>query len=137
LNFYAWDTDGGRDGLRDAVVEVLGDAERGVLIVDETGFLKKSVMSAGVGRQHSGTAVGSRTLRSACFGLRLRSWAGVDRSGVVFAEGLDRRSRTVPGDSPVLSATWASRALPACDTTPSPADVTSTFIRRPSRVIFT
>ena len=35
LNLYAWDTDGGRD-LRDAVVEVLGDAERGVLIVDET-----------------------------------------------------------------------------------------------------
>ena len=56
LNLYAWDTDGGRDDLRDAVVEVLGDAERGVLIVDETGFLKKSVRSAGVGRQHSGTA---------------------------------------------------------------------------------
>jgi hypothetical protein len=36
LNLYAWDTDGGRDDLRDAVVEVLGDAERGVLIVDET-----------------------------------------------------------------------------------------------------
>jgi SRSO17 transposase len=56
LNFYAWDTDGGRDGLRDAVVEVLGDAERGVLIVDETGFLKKGVRLAGVGRQYSGTA---------------------------------------------------------------------------------
>jgi hypothetical protein len=41
----------GRDDLRDAVVEVLGDAERGVLIVDETGFLKKSVRSAGVGWQ--------------------------------------------------------------------------------------
>src|SRR3979409_834977 len=41
----------GRDDLRDAVVGVLGDAERGVLSVDETGFLKKSVRSAGVGRQ--------------------------------------------------------------------------------------
>jgi SRSO17 transposase len=55
LNF-SWDTDGGRDDLRDAVVEVLGDAERGALIVDETGFLKKGVRSAGVGRQYSGTA---------------------------------------------------------------------------------
>lgn len=38
LNFYAWDTDGVRDDLRDVVLECLGDAQRGVLIVDETGF---------------------------------------------------------------------------------------------------
>jgi SRSO17 transposase len=44
----------GRDDLRDAVVEVLGDAERGVLIVDETGFLKKSVRLAWAG--NCGTA---------------------------------------------------------------------------------
>jgi SRSO17 transposase len=56
LNFYAWDTDGVRDDVRDAVVEVLGDPDRGVLIVDETGFLKKGTKSAGVGRQYSGTA---------------------------------------------------------------------------------
>jgi SRSO17 transposase len=56
LNFYAWDTDGVRDDVRDAVVECLGDEERGVLIVDETGFLKKGTKSAGVARQYSGTA---------------------------------------------------------------------------------
>lgn len=56
LNFYAWDTDGVRDDVRDVVVECLGDADRGVLIVDETGFLKKGVRSAGVARQYSGTA---------------------------------------------------------------------------------
>jgi SRSO17 transposase len=56
LNFYAWDTDGLRDDLRDVVVECLGDARRGVLIVDETGFLKKGIKSAGVARQYSGTA---------------------------------------------------------------------------------
>lgn len=56
LNFYAWDTDGLRDGVRDVVVECLGDATRGVLIVDETGFLKKGIKSAGVARQYSGTA---------------------------------------------------------------------------------
>ncbi len=56
LNFYAWDVEGLRDDVRDAVVEALGDAERGVLIVDETGFLKKGRKSAGVARQYSGTA---------------------------------------------------------------------------------
>jgi SRSO17 transposase len=56
LNFYAWDTDGVRDDVRDAVVEVLGDERQGVLVVDETGFLKKGRMSAGVARQYSGTA---------------------------------------------------------------------------------
>lgn len=56
LNFYAWDTDGLRDDVRDVVVECLGDAQRGVLVVDETGFLKKGTKSAGVARQYSGTA---------------------------------------------------------------------------------
>nr|BFE36135.1 hypothetical protein GCM10010200_083860 [Actinomadura rugatobispora] len=56
LNFYAWDTSGLRDDVRDVVVEFLGDARQGVLIVDETGFLKKGAKSAGVARQYSGTA---------------------------------------------------------------------------------
>src|SRR5919197_812602 len=50
-----WDVDGGRDDVRDYVIEHLGDAQ-GVLIGDETGFLKKGVKSAGVQRQYSGTA---------------------------------------------------------------------------------
>jgi len=56
LNFYAWDADGMRDDVRAAVVEVLADAERGVLIADETGFVKKGTKSASVAHQHSGTA---------------------------------------------------------------------------------
>jgi SRSO17 transposase len=56
LNFYAWDTDGVRDDVRTAIVEVLGDAGQGVLVVDETGFVKKGTKSAGVARQYSGTA---------------------------------------------------------------------------------
>jgi SRSO17 transposase len=55
LNFYAWNTEGLRDDVRDVVVECLGDA-RAVLIVDETGFVKKGTKSAGVARQYSGTA---------------------------------------------------------------------------------
>src|SRR5437868_13410127 len=56
LNFYAWDADGVRDDVRAMVVAALGDAARGVLIVDETGFVKKGTKSAGVARQYSGTA---------------------------------------------------------------------------------
>ena len=52
---YVWDADLVRDDLGDYVVEHLGDAN-GVLVVDETGFLKKGTKSAGVQRQYSGTA---------------------------------------------------------------------------------
>jgi SRSO17 transposase len=50
-----WDPDLLRDDLRDWVAEQLGDPG-GVLIVDDTGFLKKGRKSAGVQRQYSGTA---------------------------------------------------------------------------------
>ncbi len=56
LNAAAWDVDGVRDDLRDYLVEHLGDAASGVLIVDETGFLKKGTKSCGVARQYTGTA---------------------------------------------------------------------------------
>lgn len=42
--------------MRQVVVETIGDEKTGVLIVDETGFLKKGSKSAGVARQYSGTA---------------------------------------------------------------------------------
>jgi SRSO17 transposase len=50
-----WDADAVRDDLRAYVVEQLGDVDA-VLVVDETGFLKKGSKSAGVQRQYSGTA---------------------------------------------------------------------------------
>jgi len=49
LNAADWDADAVRDDLRDYVVEHLG-APDGVLIVDETGFLKKGTKSVGVQR---------------------------------------------------------------------------------------
>jgi len=50
-----WDADALRDELRTYVVEQLGDPS-GILVVDETGFLKKGRKSVGVARQYSGTA---------------------------------------------------------------------------------
>lgn len=50
-----WDADAVRDDLRAYVVEQLGDPAA-VLVIDETGFLKKGTRSAGVARQYSGTA---------------------------------------------------------------------------------
>ena len=55
LNFYSWDADTVRDVLRGYVLNHLGDTD-GVLVADETGFLKKGTKSAGVQRQYSGTA---------------------------------------------------------------------------------
>lgn len=52
-----WDEEAVRDELRRYVVESLGDAD-GVLVVDETGFLKKGKKSAGVANQYSGAAHG-------------------------------------------------------------------------------
>jgi SRSO17 transposase len=55
LRIADWDTREVRDDVRDYVIENLGDPQ-GVLIADETGFLKKGTRSAGVQRQYSGTA---------------------------------------------------------------------------------
>ncbi|PZG17090.1 IS701 family transposase [Spongiactinospora gelatinilytica] len=55
LNGVRWDPRDVRADLREYVVEHLGDPG-GVLIVDETGFIKKGTASAGVQRQYSGTA---------------------------------------------------------------------------------
>jgi SRSO17 transposase len=50
-----WDADAVRDDVRAYVVEHLGSADA-VLVVDETGDVKKGAASAGVQRQYSGTA---------------------------------------------------------------------------------
>src|SRR6201987_3791881 len=50
-----WEADAARDRCREYVVEHLGAAD-GVVVIDETGFLKKGSKSAGVARQYSGTA---------------------------------------------------------------------------------
>ena len=58
LNEATWDADAVRDDLRAYVIEHLGDGASGVLIVDETGFLKQGTRSCGVARQPGTRAAG-------------------------------------------------------------------------------
>lgn len=50
-----WDADAVRDDVREYVVEHLHD-EAAVLVVDETGDVKKGMHTVGVQRQYTGTA---------------------------------------------------------------------------------
>ena len=74
-----WDPDAVRDDLRAYVVESLGDPDA-VLVLDETGFLKKGTKSAGVARQYTGTA---GRIENAQVGVFL-AYAG--RHGVAFLD---------------------------------------------------
>jgi SRSO17 transposase len=55
LSRAVWDHDGVRDDLRAYLVEHLGTPEA-VLVIDETGDLKKGLQTVGVQRQYTGTA---------------------------------------------------------------------------------
>ena len=88
-NAATWDADGVRDDVRGYVVEHLGDAG-GVLIVDETGFLKKGSKSAGVQRQYSGTAGRIENCQLGVFLAYATSRAGADRPRAVPAQVVDR-----------------------------------------------
>ena len=55
LDRARWDCDEVRDELRTYIGEILADS-KGVVVIDETGFLKKGGKSVGVQRQYSGTA---------------------------------------------------------------------------------
>ncbi len=55
LSSAAWDEPGVREDVGNWAVAALADPEA-VLVVDDTGFLKKGRSSAGVQRQYSGTA---------------------------------------------------------------------------------
>ena len=85
-----WDVDGVRDDVRAYVAEQLGDAG-GVLIADDTGFLKKGTRSAGRAAavfRHRGAdgELPGRGVPGVCLQVRARA----DRPGAVRAAVLDR-----------------------------------------------
>ena len=96
LNAADWDVEAVRDDLIAFVGEQLGDPD-GVLIVDETGFLKKRTKSVGVQRQYSGTAGRRENQQIGVFLTYAgpRGTAFLDRAlylPEVWAEDADRRA---------------------------------------------
>src|SRR4051812_29909794 len=123
LSHVLWDQDKARDLCRNYVVEHLG-APGGVLISEETGFLKKGTGSAGVARQYSGTAGRVENCQIGVF-LAYASAQGhalIDRELYLPREGTDDRARctaaAVPEDiefatKPRLAQRMIERALMA------------------------
>ncbi len=65
LNEYAWDTHAMRDVVQSYVVENLTEPD-GVLVVDETGFVKKAPHRPGCSGSTAAPRAGLRTVRSGC-----------------------------------------------------------------------
>ena len=125
LGRASWDADAVRDDLRDYVIDAFGD--RGaILVVDETGDVKKGTHSVGVQRQYSGTAGRVETFQVAVYltyaaprgGYALidralylpRSWA--DDHDRCAAAGIPTRNRFLL-TKPTLAATLIDRAVSA------------------------
>jgi SRSO17 transposase len=94
LRWADWDVAGVRDDLRAYVAEQLGEPD-GVLIADETGFLKKGTRSAGVQRQYSGTAGRTENCQIGVFltYASARGHALIDRELYLPASWADDRNR--------------------------------------------
>jgi SRSO17 transposase len=119
----SWDTDGVRDDLRGYVVDHLGDPDA-VLVVDETGDVKKGSATVGVQRQYTGTA---GRIENAQIGVYLvyagqRGHAFLDRALYLpksWTSDADRMAEAgVPADvefatKPALARTMITRALDA------------------------
>jgi len=102
LNAARWDADGVRDDLRAYVVDHLGDEATGVLIVDETGFLKKGTKSCGIGCQYTGTAGATVNCQVGVF-LAYASAAGaafIDRALYLPREWTEDRARRAEAGVP-------------------------------------
>jgi SRSO17 transposase len=102
LSAATWDTDGVRDDLRNYVVAHLGEEATGVLIVDETGFLKKGRKSCGVARQYTGTAGATENCQVGVF-LAYASQDGaafIDRALYLPREWTDDRGRRTEAGVP-------------------------------------
>jgi SRSO17 transposase len=118
-----WDTDGVRDDLRAYVVDRLGEVDA-VLVMDETGDLKKGTRTVGVQRQYTGTAGRVENAQVAVYltYATARGHALIDRELYLppaWAGDAERRSQAgVPAEvkfatKPALATAMITRALDA------------------------
>lgn len=118
-----WDTDGVRDDLRAYVTDHLGDPDA-VLVVDETGDVKKGSATVGVQRQYTGTAGRIENSQVGVYLVYagLRGHAFIDRALYLpksWTGDPDRMAQAgVPADvefatKPALARTMIARALDA------------------------
>jgi SRSO17 transposase len=115
-----WDPDLVREDLRGYVVEHLGDPQA-VLVVDETGFVKKGTTSVGVQRQYSGTAgkVDNCQLGVFLAYASSRGRAFIDRELYLPKAWTEDRARCRPPGSPSRSGSRPSHSWPgSCSSGP-------------------
>lgn len=116
LNRASWDDGGVRDDVRAYVARHLGSAG-GVLVVDETGFVKKGVKSAGVQRQYSGTAgrVENCQLGVFCAYATVKGRALIDRELYLPKSWIADRDRcreaAIPDDTQFATKTELARLM--------------------------
>lgn len=116
LRIAAWDEEGVRDELQEYVMEHLGSSN-GVLVVDESGFLKKGKRSVGVKRQYSGAAGGIENCQVGVF-LGYTSEYGhalIDRALYLpkdwIADASRRRAANVPETMTIATKPSLARGL--------------------------
>ena len=123
LGRSSWSADALRTQVRAYVAQALGD-EAGVLVVDETGFLKKGRHSVGVARQYSGTAGRVENCQVGVFAAYASRWghALIDRQLYLPRDWADDPARrdgvSVPAEvafatKPALARAMITRVLDA------------------------
>ena len=112
-----WDQEAVRNELRSYVLAHLGE-EAGILVVDETGFLKKGKKSAGVAPQYSGTAGGRANCQIGVFLLYASMPAPKGRHSSI-ASCICQKSGPRTASAAVKRVSLPRRALPPRGNAPS------------------